>query len=172
VRRLLPLLLLTCSPPPCETCPAQPSEVEVSVCVDSAFDATATEAAHVACDRWSAALCGLVTLVPLTVPGDAPPGYCDVVLYRVRSDYPWVAERSTSTAGYTDADLHAAWIVVDRVPPGQMPAAMAHELGHLLGVSHGDGAMSPSLAHGCIDRRAAVLAALRQGERSELECVK
>ena len=32
--------LAACAPPPCETCPAQPPEVEVTVCVDSAFTAT------------------------------------------------------------------------------------------------------------------------------------
>jgi len=176
VKRLLAIMALVgcaATPPPCETCASQPAEVEVSVCVDSAFTASEVGSANEACAAWTSALCGLVTLRPLTVPGDAPPAWCDLVVLRVESDYDWVAARGSSTGAFCDAiGGRTAWIVADRIPDGRLEATFAHELGHLLGVTHGAEAMSPALRDDtqCIDRRAAVLAAVKTSAARASRC--
>ena len=60
MRYLLPLLLASCTPHLCETCPREAKQLEVVVCIDHAFNAEDTEADHKAADAWTDALCGLV----------------------------------------------------------------------------------------------------------------
>jgi hypothetical protein len=143
------------------------------VCVDDAFTLREQAAVRGACADWTRALCGYVTLQPLTVSGDAPPPWCAITIYRVLSRYDQVAAMDlvsdARVAAFADIDLDTVWLVVDRIPRNNaLRTATAHELGHVLGRSaaHGDGVMSNPLEVGsCIDRRAAVLAALQQGGR-------
>ena len=166
----LTIALASCTPLlPCETCPREARQLEVVVCIDHAFTPTDTEAAHRAADAWTDALCGLVLVRPVTVRGDeAIPAYCDRMIYVVQSTHDWVSIRSNDTGGFCDGD--SAWVIVDRIDPALMQAAFEHEMGHLLGVSHGDGPMAPKLSGGCIDRRAAVQAALETSARKASTC--
>lgn len=160
--RLLPLLLLACTPPPCETCPVEPARVAVDVCVDDAFSPAERAAIARAADRWTAALCGLV-LVDTRVVADTRD--CSRAVARVHSSYPWVFAHApcpshACVAGWTTAGRDLVYVVVDRVPPGALEAVAAHEIGHMLGATEGGEIMSVRLHDSCIDRRAAVQAAL------------
>ena len=166
---LFALLLASCAPPACETCPREAKQLEVVVCLDHAFSEAYSEAAHRAADAWTDALCGLVVVRPVTVRGDeSPPEYCDRMVYVVQSTHDWISIRSNDTAGFCDGDN--AWMIVDRIDPALMQSAFEHEMGHLLGVSHGDGPMRPVLSGGCIDRRAAVQAAIDSSARKASTC--
>jgi hypothetical protein len=168
-RLALALILSACTPPPCETCPREAKQLEVIVCIDHAFSDVDTESAHKAADAWTDALCGLVLIRPVTVRGDEPiPAYCDRMVYQAYSTFDWIAIQSSDTAGGCIGDN--AWMIVDRINPELMQAAFEHEVGHLLGVSHGDGPMRPALSGGCIDRRAAVQAALETSARKASTC--
>lgn len=164
IRYALALLLAACSatPAPCETCPTQPAQVEVTVCVDSAFTADESAAIDDACDDWTAALCGLVRLQPLAIAGDPPlPTYCDVAVLRPSGDVAYAAgQGAVSTLA-----PRVAYVVPETIPNGWLRTVAAHEIGHALGVSHGDGLMAARNPSTCIDRRAAVMAALQQGKR-------
>ena len=167
MRRLLHVLTLAacacacaCAPAPCETCPAQPTEVEVSVCVDSAFTPAEADAAERACDIWTSALCGLVTLQPLAVDGAAPPGWCDVIVLQPRGDLAAAFESHHPGAVSTLAPRVA--FVMAGVTDARI---YAHEIGHALGVSHGDGLMAWRNPSSCVTRRAAVLAAIKTARK-------
>lgn len=167
---LLPILLVSCAPlPPCETCGREAKQLEVVVCLDHAFTADDTEAAHRAADAWTDALCGLVVVRPVTVRADeAIPEYCDRMVYRALSSFDWVTIQGASMAGGCIGD--DSWIIVDRIDPTLMEKAFEHEMGHLLGVTHGNEVMRPKLSGGCIDRRAAVQAALDTAQRKASQC--
>jgi hypothetical protein len=138
--------------------------VSVDVCVDDAFDTGDRAAIDRAADRWTAALCGLVTVDTRTVL-DGDTNGCARSILRVESGYEWVALKQPCdahhcVAGWTNEARDTAWVIVDLVPPGAMEPVVAHELGHLLGVEHGDALMRANLNDACIDRRAAVHAAI------------
>lgn len=166
MRRLLPILLLTActplhAPKPCETCPPQQAEIEVSVCVDSAFSDEATEAAHVACDDWTAALCGLVLFTPLSIPGDDPPAWCDVTVLRPFGKL--AAKRSEEKPGAVSfLAPRVAYVLPDVVDPDLARRVFAHEIGHTLGVNHviGDSVMRQVNPTECVDRYSSVKASL------------
>jgi hypothetical protein len=167
---LLALLLSACAPlPTCETCGREAKQLEIVVCLDHAFTDDDTEAAHRAADAWTDALCGLVVVRPVTVRADAAiPEYCDRMVYRAFSTFDWVTIQGSSMGGGCIGD--DSWIIVDRIDPTLMEKAFTHEIGHLLGTSHGEGVMRPVLSGGCIDRRAAVQAALDTAARKASQC--
>lgn len=159
------LLLSACAPTqPCETCPPVPARIAVDVCVDDAFDAGDRAAIDRAAARWTAALCGLVTVDTRTVEDGDTRG-CTRSILRVESGYEWVTLKQPCdayhcVAGWTNAARDTAWVIVDLVPIGAMEAVVAHELGHLLGADEGLQIMNPRLHDGCVDRRAAIQAAI------------
>jgi len=105
----------------------------------------------------------------VTVRGDEPiPAYCDRMVYQAYSTFDWIAIQSSDTGGGCIGDN--AWVIVDRIKPELMEAAFTHEIAHTLGVKHGEGVMRPVLSGGCIDRRAAVQAALETSARKASTC--
>ena len=162
MRYLLPLphLLLSCTPVPCETCPQEPARVSVDVCVDDAFSTADRLAIWNACDRWTRAFCGMVTIDPRIVEDGDTRG-CERSIMRVESGYEWVmlkmpCNASGCVAGWTNEARDTAYIIRDLVPDGALEAVVAHELGHLMNINEGEGLMDPYLTDGCINRSAVV----------------
>ena len=164
MNRFLALLLVACTPPVCETCPQEPARVSVDVCVDDAFSTADRLAIWRAADRWTRAFCGLVTIDPRIVEDGDTRG-CERSIVMVYSTFEWVwakvpCDSQSCAAGFTNESRDTANIIRDLVPEGALEAVVAHELGHLMSVDHGEELMDPYLTDSCIDRRAIVQAGL------------
>jgi hypothetical protein len=158
-------LLLGCaSTLPCEQCPRHEPKLAVTLCVDSAFADSEQAAIVNAARAWEDALCGYVRITTTLVNGAFVPSECGKTILRVQSSYAWVAASTPANVpGFSDGCC-TAWLVVDRAGD-RLDDVAAHEIGHLLGVDHGSGLMAARMRGDCIDRRAAVLAALTAGNR-------
>lgn len=160
---IVSLFLITCAPPtPRCVNSSHEKQFEMIVCLDHEFSDEFKIAAEQAMFAWTDALCGLIEIRPAVVQGDEfPPLFCDKMIYRVYSSYTWVSLRSEDVAGFFENDY--AWIIVDRVPNKLTKQVFMHELGHLFGVTHGDGIMNPVLSTSSdhyIDQRAIIQATI------------
>lgn len=154
-RALLPLActLLCCAPAdPHAYCATQPQCIEREpeyVCLDSALPAEAVQAVRM----WAGVLCDVQRFAILPIDGGVPiPAQCRYTVLAVLSSYPWVQQRPEHSVAFADPARGLAWIVVDVVPPGLLRAAVAHELGALLGATDdlGPGVMGSPLRDDCI----------------------
>lgn len=164
LRDCLPLLgcsiLLGCTPPP-EPPPAPIGNgpiVVLEVCVDTAFVVDDRVAIYRACAAWTVATCRLMHLQPHNVDGYYPPEECDITVLRSTTGE-GLSPRAPAACCPTEAPT-TIWIADRWVPPRGMQAIATHEIGHTLGVPHGDGIMAPTLTDwdASIDRRSALIA--------------
>ena len=157
---VLVLAIASCAPAhtpaTCETCAQSPAEIAIEICIDVAFAPAEARAASDACAAWTAATCGLVRFEPRTIDGGTPaPASCAVTVLRPGTSITWAL---------APGELGAVSLLAPRVAyviQGVESATIyAHEIGHALGVSHGAALMRARNPSDCIDRRAAIAAAL------------
>lgn len=174
--------LLKCSAPQvCEKCTKTTQQEILFVCVDSAFSPSNKILVQDFSNFFTDSFCGIIQAEIVYFNELDYSDFCDVVVFRVFSDFSWIKRSTTpkNLAFVKELNGLYVWIIEDKIYDEMFVYVLAHEVLHSLGVDHGENLMKTKLIRGqpeCIDRRAAISAALeigrRRGKRTGLDTVR